>query len=701
VKDLFHPSSVVVIGVSTVWSNLGKEIARNLFELGFSGIIRLVGPKGGNFFGHRIHQSLDEIDEQIDLAVILTPAATVPGILEQCGKKGIRRVIIESGGFAEFGPSGRRLSEDLKSIAKKYDIRFVGPNCIGIMNTATGLAVPFGPMGKTIRRGSIGIIAQSGGVALSLLNMLQGEGLGTSKFAAVGNKLDIDEDEILEYYIEDPETNIICMYLESIKDGRRLTDLGKASPKPIVVHKSNISSLSRVIAQSHTDALANDDQVIDAALAQAGIMRFREMHSYLDFVKVLQMPRMKGKNLGIVSRSGGHAVMAADAAYLQGFNLPPFTDKFLDEIRKHVRADVIRLGNPLDLGDLFDFDFYIWIIENTLRQENIDGVLFLHIYAPGYEGKGSRRLLQSLADLAEKYSKPIALCLYSRQAELAELHQELKYPIFVSPERAVAALDMGIKYHSRKLFLAENNEIIQPDPLPDIKSIKNLINAVVQERRSFLIHEALQMVKSLGLDVPEFAVTKDTISLDSAFPPFEGPYAMKIIAEGISHKSDLGGVALGITGRSALESAANEMRQRIQSSSGAELYGVMVQQMVAREPGDLELIVGGKRDPQFGPVVLVGHGGIMVEVLARMSLRTAPLTEAEIEEMLEELPGSEILKGVRGLPPIDRRSLKETIARVAWLMVSFPEINSIDINPVLVSHSGARALDARVFLREF
>ena len=569
------------------------------------------------------------------------------------------------------------------------------------MNTATGLAVPFGPMGKAVRRGNIGIIAQSGGVALSLLNMLQGEGLGTSKFAAVGNKLDIDENEMLEYYIEDPETSMICMYLESIKDGRRLTDLGKASPKPIIVHKSNISSLSRVIAQSHTDALANDDQVIDAALAQAGIMRFREMHSYLDFVKVLQMPRMKGKNLGIVSRSGGHAVMAADAAYLQGFNLPPFTDKFLDEIRKHVRADVIRLGNPLDLGDLFDFDFYIWIIENTLRQENIDGVLFLHIYAPGYEGRGSRRLLQSLADLAEKYSKPIALCLYSRQAELAELHQELKYPIFVSPERAVAGLDMGIKYHSRKLFLAENNEMISPDPLPDINSIRNLIDAVAQERRSFLLHEALQIVKSLGLDVPEFAVTKDTICLDSAFPPFNGPYAMKIIAEGISHKSDLGGVALGIRDRSALESAANEMRQRIQSSSGAEFYGVMVQQMVARQPGDLELIVGGKRDPQFGPVVLVGHGGIMVEVLARMSLRTAPLAEAEIEEMLEELPGSEILKGVRGLPPIDRRSLKETIARVAWLMVNFPEINSIDINPVLVSHSGARALDARIFLKEF
>lgn len=700
-KDLFYPSSVVVIGVSTRWTNLGKEIARNLFTCGFAGVVRLVGPQGGAFFGHRIHQSLDEIDEPLDLAVILTPAATVPGILEQCGRRGIRRVIIESGGFAEFGGSGRQLSDELKFIAKEYGIRFIGPNCIGIMNTANGLAVPFGPMGKALRRGNIGIIAQSGGVALSLLNMFQGEGLGTSKFAAVGNKLDIDENEMLQYYIEDPETEVICIYLESITDGRRLTELGKASPKPIIVHKSNISSLSRVIAQSHTDALANDDQVVDAALAQAGIMRFREMHSYLDFVKVLQIPRMKGRNLGIVSRSGGHAVMAADAAYLQGFNLPPFADKFLDEIRKHVRADVIRLGNPLDLGDLFDFDFYIWIIENTLLQENIDGVLFLHTYAPGYEGTGTRRLLQSLADLAEKYSKPIALCLYTRQSEIAELHQDLNYPIFVSPERAVAALDMAIKYNERKLFLAANKEITPPDPLPDVASIRARIDSVAKERRSILLHEALDIARALGLDAPEFALIEDPARLGPAFPQFAGPYALKVVAEGISHKSDVGGVVLGITDRETLERTAGEMTKRIQSSSAGDLRGLIVQQMVTREPGDLELIVGGKRDPHFGPVVLVGHGGIMVEVLARMSLRTAPLPEAEIEEMIEELPGSEILGGVRGLPPVDRDALKDAIARVAWLMLNFPEIDSIDINPVLVSPSGARALDARIFLKEF
>ena len=565
-KDLFYPSSVVVIGVSTRWSNLGKEIARNLFTCGFAGVVRLVGPQGGAFFGHRIHQSLDEIDEPLDLAVILTPAQTVPGILEQCGRKGIKRVVIESGGFAEFGADGSQLSDELKSIAGKHAIRFIGPNCIGIMNTANGLAVPFGPMGGAIRRGHIAIIAQSGGVALSLLAMFEGEGLGTSKFATVGNKLDIDENEMLEYYIEDPETELICAYLESITDGRRLTELGRTSSKPIIVHKSNISSLSRVIAQSHTDALANDDQVVDAALAQAGIMRFREMHSYLDFVKVLQIPRMKGRNLGIVSRSGGHAVMAADAAYLQGFNLPSFTDNFLDEIRKHVRADVIHLGNPLDLGDLFDFDFYIWIIENTLRQENIDGVLFLHIYAAGYEGAGSRRLLESLGALAEKYSKPVALCLYTRQAELAELHQDLNYPIFVSPERAVAALDVAIKYNERRVFLETNKEITPPNPLPDGTSIRARIDSVAGERRSILLHEALEIAQALGLDTPEFAMIEDPTHLSEDFPQFPAPYALKVVAEGVSHKSDVGGVALGIPDREALVRSAGEMTRLFQSS---------------------------------------------------------------------------------------------------------------------------------------
>lgn len=691
-KDLFWPSSVVVIGVSTKELNLGKEIASNLYRFNYSGVIHLVGANEGVLFGQRIHKSLDEIDEPIDLAVILTPARTIPGIMEQCGRKGIPRVIIESGGFGELHGEGRELGLKIKSIARKFGIRFIGPNCIGLMNASNGLATPFAQLQNVFRKGGVGIIAQSGGVALSFLNMFDGEQLGYSKFAAIGNKLDVDENDVLEYFVEDTETTIVSMYLESIQDGRRLTEIAARSPKPIVVHKANIGSLSRSVAQSHTDALANDDQVVDAALSQAGMARFQDMQSFLDFVKVLQLPEMKGKNLAIVSRSGGHAVIATDAAYLHGFRLPPFRDNFLAEIRQHLRADVIQLSNPLDLGDLFDFDVYPRIIEHTLRQENVDGILFLATYFAAIEGPESRKLLKSAASLSHKYSKPIALCVLTEHSELSRLHTEFDFPIFMSPERAVAALDDSIKYYQRKRFMAEHHDITSPSPAPDIAAIRKIVDDCLQNRRSPLLQESLAIIGAAGIPVPHYTVVLDPKNMAVSFP---GPYAVKIISDEVSHKSDQGGVVLGIPDEKGLRTSCTEMMERF---SGLESAGLLVQAMAGRKPGSLELIIGGKRDPQFGPIVLVGHGGIFVEVFGRASLRMAPLPLAEIEAMIDELPGSEILKGVRGRPPIDMDSLKSAIHRVAHLMVEVPQISSIDINPILVTPSGAQALDCRIFL---
>jgi acetate---CoA ligase (ADP-forming) len=700
VKDLFCPSSVVVVGVSTRPTNLGKEIARNLFEFRYTGVIHLVGPHGGTMFGRRIHASLDEITEPIDLAVILTPAKTVPDILEQCGRKGIRRAVIESGGFGELDEEGKELGARLVAIATKYGMRFIGPNCIGIMNAYNGLAVPFTTMQNVFRRGGVGIIAQSGGVALSFLNTFDGEQLGYSKFAAIGNKLSIDENDVLEYCVEDQETSVICLYLESINDGRRLTEIARRSEKPIVVHKSNIASLSRVAAQSHTQALANDDQVVDAALRQAGMVRYKDMQSYVDFVKVLQLPKMKGKNLAIVSRSGGHAVIAADAAYTYNFNLPPFREDFLSEIRKHLRADVIRLSNPLDLGDLFDFNVYVRIIEHTIQQDNVDGILFLHSYFASIEGEASRKLLQSAADLSHKYSKPVAMSVATEQFELSRLHKEFDFPIFMSPERAVLALDTSIKYYRHRDFMKGDHEPLSLQPPPDDKAAAALLARISSEKRSPVLHEALQIVQAAGLKTPEYRVFQDTGGIDTGLGDLPGPYAVKVIAQEVSHKSDLGGVVLGLPDKGAAHSAASEMFQRFGSSPETGLHGVLVQRMVTRATGSFELIVGGKRDPQFGAVVLLGHGGIFVEVFGKTSLRMAPLSAQEIDNMIEDLPGSEIFKGVRGRPPVDLGALREAIGRVAHLMVEFPDISSIDINPILVSDSGALCLDARIVLSE-
>ncbi len=697
-KDLFYPSSVVVIGVSTNHFNLGKEIARNLFEFQYTGEIRLVGRDGGTIFGRKIHRSLDEITDPIDLAVILTPARTVPSMLERCGRKGIRRAIIESGGFGEFDEGGRNLGDRLKRIAEQYGIRFIGPNCIGIINIVNGLAVPFPTLKNVFRRGGVGIIAQSGGVGLTYLNMFASEQIGFSKFAAIGNKLNIDENDLLEYYVEDPDTSVICLYLESIRDGRRLTDIARKSSKPIVVHKANVGDLSRVIAESHTEALANDDNVVDAALQQSGMIRFKDTQTYLDFLKILQLPQMKGRNLAIVSRSGGHAVIATDAAYMHGFRLPPFRQDFLTEIRKHLRADVIRLANPLDLGDLFDFDVYTRIIEHTLQEKSVDGILFLHTYFAATEGEASRKLLRTTASMAERYGKPCALCVSTEQYEISRLHKEFDFPIFMTPERAIAGLDESIKYYQRRTFIARDAKMVSTRPSLDEDGVRAAIQGAKADQRSPVLDEALDIIRSAGISIPEHRVVRDSDFIDAVLADITGPFAVKVIAEHVSHKSDKGGVVLGLPDVGSVRTAISAMMEIFRPTSESDLHGFLVQKMVPRVPGAYELIIGGKRDPHFGPMVLLGHGGIFVEIFGKAALRMAPLSHAEIEEMIEELPGSEILKGVRGMHPVDIEALKDAILRVAELMVNFPEIGQIDLNPIVVSSTGAQALDARIFL---
>ncbi|MFA6223616.1 MAG: acetate--CoA ligase family protein [Desulfomonilaceae bacterium] len=698
-NKIFNPSSVVVIGVSSDPRNLGKEIARNLFEFRYTGVIHFVGLDEGVLFGRRIHKSLDEIDEPIDLAIILTPARTVPDLLEKCGKKGITRAIVESGGFGEFGGQGAELSGTLKEIAARYGIRFIGPNCIGIMNASNGLTTPFARLHNTFRAGEVGIIAQSGGVALSFLNMFDSEQLGFSKFASIGNKLNIDENDLLEYYIEDPETSVICMYLESIPDGRRFMELARKSSKPIAVHKANIGGFSQTIAQSHTDALANDDKVVDTALTQSGMIRFRDMRDCVDFVKILKVPPMKGRNLAIISRSGGHAVIAADAAFTYGFNLPPFNEDFLDQIRQKVRANVIKLANPLDLGDLFDFEVYVQIVEHTLQQPNVDGILLLQTYFAMVEGEASRKLLRSAASLSTEYQKPVALCVSTEQVEISRLLKDFDFPIFISPERAVSALDTSIRFENRReLIKQESSEPTKPVEM-DRSAIARIIDKSISEGRSPLLHEALDILRFTNLNIPDYTVIKPTQDILARPPDFPGPYAVKVIAREISHKSDRNGVTLGLKDLNQVRSALDNMWGRFIPETDLGLYGCLIQQMARREAGTYELIVGGKRDPQFGPLVLVGYGGVLVEVFAKASLRIAPPSSREIDEMIDELPGSEIFKGVRGRAPIDRDSLRKTISAVSTLMVEFPAIDQIDVNPVWVSPSGATAIDARIFLK--
>ncbi len=693
-NTFFFPTSVMVIGVSTRPTNLGKEIARNLLEFGFTGEIHLVGTKGGVIFGRRIHSSVTEVTAPVDLALILTPARTVPGFLEECGKLGIKRVIIESGGFGELDESGRELGRTLIKIATEYNMRFMGPNCIGLMNSDNGLATPFITLRNVFRTGRVGTVAQSGGVALSFLNMFDGERIGYGKFAAIGNKLNVNENDFLEYYLNDPKLDAVCMYLESIQDGAKLMRLALSSDKPVIIFKANTVESGSAIARSHTEALANDDKIVDAAFKQAGIVRFNDMLRLMDFLKALQLPPMLGRRLAIVSRSGGHAVIAVDAASQAGFQLPPFGADFLSEVRGHLRGDVIRLGNPLDLGDLFDFEIYKQIVEHTLQEPDIDGILFLHIYFAAIESEASRALLAHIAALSRKYDKPVAMCVLTETQEMTELHKSLNFPIYVSPERAVFALAATVNQRETRSRLSEDPGPTPPTPEPQWDAVDAILERSLAEGRSPLLHEGLAMLESLGFQTPPSVFVQKGTATDVQ-PSFPGPYAVKVSAAALSHKSDAGGVILGVQEGSALTETIHALFAKF-AASEIGLQGVLIQQMAIRSKGDFEFIVGAKHDPSFGPVIMLGHGGIFVESLGVTSLRVAPVSLDEIDRMIDDLQGSEMFKGVRGLPPIDREALKDAMNRIAWLMQRRPGVTSIEVNPLMVGEHGAVALDARV-----
>jgi acyl-CoA synthetase (NDP forming) len=695
-REFFYPTSVAVIGVSEKPDNLGRNIIANLIEFGFGGIVYPVGPSGGFVQTHRIYRSVSDIPDHVETAVILTPAHTVPGILEECGKKGVRWAIIETAGFREYGEEGLQLEEQICKVAKEYGIRFLGPNCVGVINIDSGFSVPFLRLKKPTETGEVTLISQSGGVGFSVLNLMANEGIALNKFVSVGNMLDVTAEDVLEFMLDDPGTRVIFLYLESLRDGRRLMDIACRSTKPILVFKSNIGKMGKVIAASHTAALSSDDKVADAAFKQADIVRVHDATSLLNNFKALRLPPMRGVNLAVISRSGGHAVVAADSSELSGFELASLPQSFLDSIEKHFRASVIKLTNPIDLGDLFDWDVYTQILEQTLQLENVDGVVFLHT-ASEPEILPSRKLLERVMELVKRYDKPVAYYVSTSAQEVNYLRQTYGFPIFTAVVETIRALEMSYRYYSRM------QEIRSAEQTPSFEvnrqAVRQLIKHARSEQRHLLLSESMQVLGHYGIPTALGVPASTMEEARAAAEQMGYPVAIKVISEQISHKSDVGGVQLNLRNGPAVEEAFEDMLRRIhQSYPEVKIDGVLVQPMVT---GGQELILGGRQDPNFGPVVLIGLGGIFVEVLEEVSLRVVPITPKEAHEMIDELRGAPILKGARGHKPSDLQAVSEVLLRLSQLLIDFPEINELDINPLRVfqENNGCRALDARIMIR--
>lgn len=693
-KSFFYPENVVVLGVSEKPTNMGQMIVKNMIHGGFSGQVHAVGPSGGVVLGRPIRKSVKDIIFPLDLAVIMTPAVTIPLLMRECGEAGIRRIVIESAGFSEFSDDRKGLEQELLDVAKEFDIRFVGPNCIGVLNMENGLLSPFVPLKGDPIAGTVSVLSQSGGVALSYMDYLGFEALHSNKVTSMGNKLNVDESDLLEYLVnEDEGTEIICMYLEGFSNATRLMQIARQSRKPIILHKSGIGKSGAAMAASHTAALASDDKVVDAALAQAGIIRVRSTAQMMNYVRIFKLPPMKGRSLAIVSRSGGHGVIAADTAELNGFVLPPFPREELARIREHVRGGIINLQNPMDLGDLFDLSIYEDVAQMILSNPQIDGMILVHTYGEA-ESEESHHLIKIIKELSEKHGKPVALCLMVDDQERAYLKQNFDFPIFKTPEYAANALKA-----SRKLYMYRQKQIdfIPFEKQIDMDAAQQIVDKAVKKNRNPSQAECFDILKLYGLPVPAYRWVQTKAEAVTAATQIGTPIVLKVDVPAIIHKSDVGGVVLNLKTPEAVGAAFDALENKLLDLMGpADRFAALVMEQVVVD--GKEVILGVNQDETFGPTLLFGLGGVFAEFLKDVSLRVVPLNRNEVMGMIQEVKGFKALTGARGQKPVDLDVLADNLLSLAQLARDFTQIKEIDLNPVLVNSEGAWVLDVRFLL---
>ena len=630
-----------------------------------------------------------------DVAIIISPAQTVADFMEACGKKGIKRIVIESGGFSEYSEGQNILEKKILEIADHYNIRFIGPNCIGTVNFDIKMMMPSGFFPETPSGGRVAMIVQSGGIGSAYLKEFGDNAIIPGKFAAIGNKLQIDDVDVLDYLIKDEKTDVITMYMEGFKRGRAFFNLALRSDKPIIVQKSNRSNLTAKIAQSHTTALSADDTVVDGCFRQAAVIRAEDNIDFLNAVKIIRLPLMKSRRVAVLSRSGGHAVLTADACAKFGFSLVDFPPAFIETVKTIYHTRVIAHQNPLDLGEIFDYTIFTKILEEALKLPDVDGVLFNHLYVATYEAEMSRDFLSNVGRLVKQYQKPVAVTVNTDAPELLNISKNQGYPIFTSPLIAAKALDVSATYYEEKTARdARGKNVPSSINMAAIEKIREHCGA---EKRIPLTDEALQITGDAGIGCVAGVTVKSAKEASKCKLNF--PVAVKLLSRDASHKSDVGGVRLKIQNHKKLVEAISDMKKVFKKiKPQPTIDGFLIQEMAA---DGVECFVGGRQDPVFGPIVIAGLGGIFLEIFKDTSIRLAPVTKNEAMDMLKQLQAYPVLQGARGKMKADIDAFSDVICRVSQLLTRAQDIAEIDLNPVIVHEKGkgVSIVDSRVFFK--
>jgi acetyltransferase len=696
----FAPASLAVYGLSAKPRNTPRIIVDNCLRWGYRGRLFGINPASEetDVGGVRIYRSASDLPIIPELAALLIPARYVPQAVEDCGRAGIKRLAVQSGGFNESSEDGRELAAQLLAAAKRHNIRFVGPNGLTLADTASGLCLPFVPS-FPIKRGGFSLITQSGGLGLFLWNLLESEQMGLAKFASIGNKLDFDECDFLEYLGSDPATRVIGLYLENIGNGKRLVELAQRIDKPVIVYKANTTAAGKRAAMSHTASLGNDEAVIDAAFDRAGIVRIDDFRDFVSTAKAFALPPMRGKRIMAMSPAGGLGVAMADLCERQGFAFADPGQAFYQELAGTANAGIIRLNNPLDMGDFYQIDKYPRIFSHVLASDQVDGAIYASQWPRMPEGGDdvftamfNTDLSLAMAGAIRSADKPLALVLYGDGPTLADMKQQWPLPIFNGPEEAVLALRRQMIFHGRKAAGP-----FQPDPATgDLRPEE--ARAWLREHcgeNGVLGEEALELLGTYGLASPPAALARTPEEAGDMAARIGFPVALKVVSPDAVHKTEAGGVLLGVGGREETVQGFARIRANLERRQpGARLEGVRV---AAMAPDGRDLFVGGLRDPAFGPVVFFGGGGVLLELFQDVERALCPTSRDEIRVKLKRLKVWQILAGLRGRPPVDPEPFIQTVANLARLLSDCPEIVELDVNPVRVLESGeVVALDARL-----
>ena len=699
-ETIFHPKSVAIIGTNNVKGTVPHDILDNILKSDFNGIVYPVSPREKSIKGIKAYKYVIDVPDDIDLAILVFPSPVCHLALEQCGQKGIKSVIIISAGFKEIGEKGLIREKQLIEIARKYDMSLIGPNCLGVINTApeTNLNASFAR--EMPDRGNIGFLSQSGALCTAVLDYAIAKHIGFSKFISFGNKADISEIDLLYYLMDDDETRVILMYLEEVSDGKALMKAAQEviakSGKPILIIKSGRTDEGASAAASHTGSLTGKDEICDAAFEQAGIIRCDHIEEMFNkAIAFAYQPAPKSEKVAIITNAGGPGVLTTDAAISRGLQLAKFSEE-TTKILKRALPSTANINNPVDVIGDARADRYVAAIQAAFEDSDVDGVFV--ILTP-QSMTDIDTIAEEITKIAEGQTKPIYASFMGEKdvASGIDILQTHRIPHYSLPE------SMCTSFHAVHHF--NKNLKLKVNELPVLKNIqsglaKEMMGKFLSNGRAFIPEvETIDLLHTYGLPVPQgrLATTVDEavkIAEDIGYP-----VVLKVVSDQVIHKSDVNGVELDIQSAKELKEAYQRIQDNVTARMpDATISGIYVIRMIT---GCEELILGIKRDPSFGPVLMFGMGGIFVEIFKDVSFGVAPLGYEEAKNMIEQTRAYEILKGSRGRAPRDIDSIIDAMLRLGQMAADFPGIEELDINPMFVMDEGKGSVvgDARMIIK--